>query len=226
MRSNHHRHSAFTLIELLVVLGIIAVLIAMLMPALRRAREDALRVQCASNLRQIGMGLELYDQQYKRLPGGNEVRGVFFIRLDGEPPPGLEQPVEDVLVGGKEIFSILDTGPNLREALLGNKSCVAESLLCPRHELYGEADGGTSYALNPNYAGSRMAKGKPAVVLAYEASGLALAAEGDAAADARNITAYRHGVRANWLFFDGHVDLLTGRDALGDDARGWGTRPE
>jgi prepilin-type N-terminal cleavage/methylation domain-containing protein/prepilin-type processing-associated H-X9-DG protein len=224
MRDIRHR-AGFTLIELLVVLGIIAVLVAMLLPALRRAREDALRVQCASNLRQIGMGLELYDQQYKRLPGGDTIRGVLFLKLDDHQPAEGGQP-QDVFVGGNELFSILDTGPNLRDALLANKSCVAESLLCPRHELYGEADGGASYALNPNYAGSRMAKGKPAVVLAYEASGLALAADGDAPADARNITAYRHGIRANWLFFDGHVDLMTGRDALGDDAGGWGARPE
>ena len=225
MRTNS-RHSGFTLIELLVVLGIIAVLVAMLMPALRRTREDALRVQCASNLRQVGMGLELYDQEYKRLPGGDVIRGLLVIRLDGEPPPEGEQPVEDVFVGGKDVFSVLDTGPSLRDALIGNKSCVPESLLCPRHELYGETDHASSYALNPNYAGSRMAKGKPNVILAYEASGLALAAEGDAPADARNITAYRHGVRANWLFFDGHVDLMTGLDAVGEDAKGWGARPD
>jgi prepilin-type N-terminal cleavage/methylation domain-containing protein/prepilin-type processing-associated H-X9-DG protein len=220
------RTQGFTLIELLVVIGIVAVLIAMLLPALRRAKEDALRVQCASNLRQAGMGLELYDQQYKRLPGGDFVVNFVTIIADGDPPPaGLDPPTADVFVGGNRIYSLIDTTTDLRAALLGNKSCVAESLLCPRHELYGETDGAVSYAMNPNYAGSKMVKGKPGVVLAYEASGVSLDVEGATNADARNLTAYRHGLRSNWLFFDGHVELLSGTEALGSDGTGWGTRP-
>lgn len=57
------KRSAFTLVELLVVIGIIALLIAMLMPALNRAREHARLVQCLSNLRQIGIGLQMYASE-------------------------------------------------------------------------------------------------------------------------------------------------------------------
>jgi prepilin-type N-terminal cleavage/methylation domain-containing protein/prepilin-type processing-associated H-X9-DG protein len=78
MQSRRRAQPAFTLIELLVVISIIAVLLALLMPTISRAREQAQRAVCASQFRQFMIMLTNYDMAYKYYPYGHYSMGNCF----------------------------------------------------------------------------------------------------------------------------------------------------
>jgi prepilin-type processing-associated H-X9-DG protein len=130
--SNHRAlaaRRAFSLIELIVVLGITTVLIGLLMPGLRAARESARRLICASGERQIGVGFALYAKDYmERMPeswflGRGELTEMMAIST-GEKPPEQDGDQPD-----RSEFEGLGRLLPLAGGYVDNKSCF----YCPSH---------------------------------------------------------------------------------------------
>lgn len=133
------RSRGFTLIEILVVIGIIALLIALILPAVQASREAARRVQCANNLKQIGIALNAYDTTVGSLPSG--LNGSRFS-IHAMILPYLDQV---------SVYNSINMAQDASEVLAAPNRTVARTalscFLCPSDAApVGGASGWTNYA--------------------------------------------------------------------------------
>ncbi len=122
----NRRYPAFTLVELLVVIGIIALLLAILMPSLSRARQQAYLVACEAQLREIGSAISMYTQAYKgSLPGPclGQIRAAYWQEAFNSNGSAL----------GTFIWPYLKqpTPPQTATATTDGTHIVFKNLLCP-----------------------------------------------------------------------------------------------
>lgn len=122
------RKPGFTLIEMLVVIAIIAVLMALLLPAVQSARISAQRVACQNQLRQLGLGLHTYHSTHSSFPPGSFIMGPSFPMQTGWGWGAMILPY----VGEGPLHQRLDFGSGT--AVGGNLALIGQPLAlwrCP-----------------------------------------------------------------------------------------------
>ncbi|MDG1895039.1 MAG: DUF1559 domain-containing protein [Fuerstiella sp.] len=138
----------FTLIEMLVVISIIAILVALLLPAVQQAREAARRTQCKNNLAQLTIGLHNYQASFRCLPPG--------VVNESGPVQNIEEGYHMSWIA--QTLPVMDQGPMFQQidfnqgAYGANNSSVRTTqiptFMCPSD--YGQQNGGIIIS---NYAG-------------------------------------------------------------------------
>ena len=203
IRLNLHR-KGFTLIELLVVIAIISILAAILFPVFARARENARRASCQSNLKQIGMGFIMYVQDYdERYP---MAEWTVSPAVDGAWPVILQPYLKST-----QIFHCPSNSADVGSSYILNNYFIEQSeatidspsttLLVTEGQLYtggvySMTNAATDYGLNADYT-------------LYDQTGRL----NDSS---KNLP--RHLGTSNILWADGHVKISTPLDVTVNDS--------
>ncbi len=203
LRSRLRRRAAcrgFTLIELLVVIAIIAILAALLLPALARAKESARTTHCLSNLRQLGLAVSLYIEDF----ADEFPRSQHSAFVHGAMP--WERTVAGYLGASATTWTNL---------LRGVYHCPTDPRAAPWSyglNVYFELGPEDDYAEKPRSWRRVTQLPRPAATIVFaentSAADHIMPHYWITPADAVDLAATRHRQRANYAFADGHARLL------------------
>jgi prepilin-type processing-associated H-X9-DG protein/prepilin-type N-terminal cleavage/methylation domain-containing protein len=219
------RYSGFSLIELLVVIATISLLLAIAWPALSGARDHARRAACASNLRQVGVAIQVYSQDFDDAipfgPAGRPVTGSNFytvigsvtslLSLEDGAPVGLGLLLKKYLYQQPTVLFCpgADQPSEAKEQLARVGSGQAQSDYYYRHASVALLTG-TPKTLHVRLSNlGRNSKGQPIAALATDVQFLAHPSL--ATFQVKTRTSHRRAA-SNVLFADGHVATLPNRE--------------
>jgi prepilin-type N-terminal cleavage/methylation domain-containing protein/prepilin-type processing-associated H-X9-DG protein len=199
----------FTLIELLVVIAIIAILAAILFPVFARARENARRASCQSNLKQIGLGILQYTQDYdEAMPPTNADASRYALS-------GLR--IGTYTKSDQLLICPSDSNPSARVRNIANTLDVPNSYYVPMDEfdvpssagwgVFGN-NGAVSLADFPDTAQTIMVAERISDQADWHVSRDTATPGGGNSPDASSWVTNRHLDTAVYLFADGHVKSL------------------
>ncbi len=193
-------YGVFTLIELLVVIAIIAILASMLLPALNNARETAKRISCTNNLKQIGLGVNLYTGSFNDfLPSANTMSG------------------NDFRYWYINVINMIDSNIDTTTKFTTAKPKIFK---CPSLVDAGWGNGDLSYGYN-TYIGYAANYGPYKVSMIKRPSEIIMSADGDGNKDldyiidmSWYIVGDRHNGGTSVTYIDGHVVYVNDRDDI------------
>ena len=218
--------NAFTLVELLVVIAIIGILAAMLLPALKMAKDKARDIECIGNLKQLGYAFLLYADDYADNLPPYSIPSVPRYWWSSDPSAGLLMPYLPNLSKGKHIGAITAT-----------ERCV---LSCPRVPTQ-KPIGSNTYLFTYGYNNiislnakahfrklsqfKKISETSLSMDIAGTVSGAYASSNtktwvDDGVTD-KSPVIYRHSLQANVVFVDGHVESRKWGSIPDDDSPGW-----
>jgi len=223
-RIGKRRAAGFSLLELLVVIAILALLIAILLPALGQARHQARRAACAGNLRQVGVAIHMYAEDFANTipfgPAGRPVTGSNFYTVTGNvtsllsledgAPVGLGLLLEDYLAHQPTVLFCpgADQPSEAKEQLARVGRAQTQSDFYYRHASVALLTGKPSVSHIRLSDLGRNSKGQPISALVADVQFLAHSSL--AAFQVKTRTSHQRQA-SNVLFAAGHVKTVSNR---------------